>query len=284
MSEHWLVTGGSGFLGSRFVARQRASGQRVTIASRSAAGADAIRADLLDDAGIDDALAGARPTHLALFAWTTEHRKFWNDPANVAWQAASQRLVDRFLERGGEAVLGVGSCAEYAWTGDILGELAPLAAATPYGAAKAALSASVERSCAAARARSAWARIFFVYGPGEGDDKLASALVRASENGETFAATEPDRRLDLIYVDDVADALAMLARSGAGAYNIGSGVGTSVRDLAVRAGVELGATAAPAQAQPNVVADIARLRALGWGPATSLDAGLNAVRVSAIAR
>ena len=284
MSARWLVTGGAGFIGARFVARLRERGDRVAIASPNATGPDAIRADIFDEDEMDEALRIARPTHLALVAWTTEHRTFWNDPANVRWQEANQRLVDRFLTAGGEAVLGVGTCAEYAWNGEPLDERAPLQPDTPYGVAKAALGASVAKSCAAAGARSAWGRIFFVYGPGEGDVKLATALVRASEDGVPFAAAEPDRRVDLIYVDDAAEALATIAASGAGAYNIGSGTGTSVRELATLAGVAIAAPAEPVPLRPDVVADIAHLRGLGWSPSTPLARGLDAVRAARLAR
>jgi len=285
VSAHWLVTGGDGFIGSRFVARLRDAGERATIASRGARGDDSVAVDLLDDASIDSLVRDVRPTHLALFAWTTEHGTFWDDPANERWRAASLRLVDDFLANGGTTVVGVGSCAEYAWTGAVLDETAAIEPATRYGRAKAALSTAVAERCERTGARCAWGRIFFAYGPGEGAAKLATALTRAAEAGTAFAAAEPDRRLDFIYVDDIADAFAALARTGTGAYNVGSGCGTSVREMAAIAGVPIAEAAARAVApQPDVVGDNARLRSLGWAPQTGIDAGLRAIRTATVTR
>ena len=37
----------------------------------------------------------ARPTHLLHLAWTTEHGRFWTDPANLDWVAATRRSSRR---------------------------------------------------------------------------------------------------------------------------------------------------------------------------------------------
>ena len=87
-----------------------------------------------------------------------------------------------------------------------------------------------------------------------------------------------------VFVNDVVDAFCRAAESGAGVYNIGTGVETSVNELysamAQAAGVDSPAVHAEAR-----VGELSRssldpgraVRELGWSPATSLADGTAAV-------
>jgi nucleoside-diphosphate-sugar epimerase len=277
----WLVTGATGFIGRRFVTRLAQSGDEIVAISRSGA-PGTVQADVLDVEQMADVVAQSKPTHLALLAWTTEHGAFWEDPANEVWRAANAALATRFLETGGQAILGVGSCAEYAWNGALLREAsAPIRPVTRYGGAKAQLWAEIERACAQRGASAAWARVFFVYGIGEHPSKLVSSLVRSGVKEEEVALRDADRRLDLIHVDDVAGALAVLAERGAtGAYNVATGTGTPVREVAVLAGARLAPadTVNMVQREPDVIGENTRLLKLGWSPEVTLAQGVFQLR------
>jgi nucleoside-diphosphate-sugar epimerase len=282
----WLVTGGTGFIGGRFVAQLARGGDEIFPLSRGGRGGT-IRADVFDAQQMSDLIAQIKPTHLALLAWTTQHGTFWEDPANETWCAANAAIAETFLAAGGKRILGVGSCAEYSWDGRLLTEdQSPILPRTRYGTAKAELWTGIERACERYSASGVWARVFFVYGVGEHPDKLVSSLVRSAIRGDAVAVRDPDRRLDLIHVDDVARGLAALAQSGAtGACNVATGTGTTVREVAGLAG----ATLAPAdtvsvrEREPDVVGETARLSKLGWSAEVALRDGVAQLRHALLA-
>jgi nucleoside-diphosphate-sugar epimerase len=282
----WLVTGGTGFIGGRFVEQLARGGDEIFPLARSGL-AGTIRADIFDAQQMGDLITQIKPTHLALVAWTTEHGAFWEDPDNEAWRAANAALAESFLAAGGKGILGVGSCAEYAWDGTLLAEDRSLIRPrTRYGTAKAELWTEIERLCTHYGASAVWARVFFVYGVGEHPNKLVSSLVRSGIRGDHAAVRDPDRRLDLVHVDDVARALAVLAQGRAsGAFNVATGIGATVREVAGLAGASL----APAdtvnmrEREPDVVGETARLSELGWSPEVALRDGVAQLRRALLA-
>ena len=140
--------------------------------------------------------------------------------------------------------------------------------------------------------RFAIARVTNPYGPGQPAGRTAygiiNRLIQLALAGETLTLYGDGRQLrDYIHVDDVVSALLALAASPAadgGAYNVASGTGTSMADVAamlieiVGAGrvahVEWPPLAAQIEAG-DFVADVSRIkRDLGWTPAIGLREGL----------
>lgn len=270
----WLVSGASGFIGARVARLLAAAGDEVHGVTRK-------DANLLDAGAAVDLLRRIQPSHLMLFAWTTEHGTFWTDAKNDDWLAATQALADEFVRRGGAAIVGAGSCAEYAWNGTRCREdETPIAPTTPYGRAKAALFSSLSALCSQYGTRFAWGRVFFAYGPGEPSSKLIPSLIRCALDGQPLVLREPRRRLDFVHVDDVAAAFSSLGSSDAsGAYNIGTGNESVVGDVAAEIARQTGASGAiecleGSMPGPDVTADVAKLQALGWSPRFDLQSGM----------
>ncbi len=280
-----LVTGARGFIGRRCLPLLAARGYEVHAVSASAAPRDAAwhRCDLLDPAQCDALLREVRPTHLLHLAWITQPGVFWHSPANADWLAAGIHLVRRFYEGGGARALGIGSCAEYAAGDDPCDEArTPAEPATPYGRAKLALLAALRAS--AADGAWAWARVFFPYGPGDPPGRFIPDLIDSLLARRPFDCTHGNQVRDFIFVEDVAEACVALLDSGCGGiYNVGSGTGTSLRQLAAAAVAELGhaelirfgARAAPAHDPARVVANVDRIRGdLRWSPRVGIPEGL----------
>src|SRR4029453_11752597 len=95
-----LVTGAGGYIGRQTLEPLARLGFEVHGLARRPLAETGVHwhaLDMFDTAGLSAALETIRPTHLLHLAWTTEHGKFWTDPANEAWHATTLDLVDRFI-------------------------------------------------------------------------------------------------------------------------------------------------------------------------------------------
>ena len=136
------------------------------------------------------------------------------------------------------------------------------------------------------------ARVTNPYGPGQPESRTAygivNRLIHLALAGKPLTIYgDGAQRRDYIYVDDLVSALVTLAESPVSvgrAYNVGSGTGTRLIDMA-RAIIEIAGSGQvehvdwPALAGQietgDFIADIARIeRELGWRPTISLRDGL----------
>lgn len=126
------------------------------------------------------------------------------------------------------------------------------------------------------------ARLSNLYGPGMSDSNVLSAILRQlKENGPVrLLNTLPVR--DFLWVEDAADALvAMIYSDVSGIYNVGSGLGTSIAELAheviVSAGQET-REVVPSSAgakKTSLVLDISQTTSdLNWYPKMVLKKGV----------
>ena len=132
-----------------------------------------------------------------------------------------------------------------------------------------------------------WARIFNVVGAGEDDRHVGPELARQAAEivhglrPPTIDAGDLEPTRDFVDVRDVAHALVTIAERGeAGAtYNVATGRETPVRALldavldaaGLRTAVEIRRRAVPPSAVRRHVADIHRLRSLGFSPRADLN-------------
>jgi nucleoside-diphosphate-sugar epimerase len=277
MAETILVTGGTGFVGARVVDELVARGGDVVVCSRGRRTPDDrvrhVACDLLDDGEVSAMIAQLRPARLVHCAWSVEHGAFWQSPGNARWADASARLFARFFEAGGRHATALGSCAEYDWRDDAAvdwSETRAIAPATPYGVAKARACAELLRLARCHGAGAAWARLFFLFGPGEDARRLVPSVVAAAQRGGRFTLSRPHAVRDYAGTRYVGAAIARLSLAGAdpGAVNVASGeartLGRFARDIARLAGdadaVVTGAAPSPALEPARIVADISTLR------------------------
>jgi GDP-L-fucose synthase len=131
-----------------------------------------------------------------------------------------------------------------------------------------------------------------LYGPRDNFDPdrshVLSALLRRFHEGRSapsvtvWGSGRPVR--EFLYVDDLADACLFLMNQKdplpASPINVGSGRGTTVRELAEAIGAvtgfrgSLAFDATKPDGAPEKVLDSSRMHNLGWSPRTSLQEGL----------
>lgn len=283
-----LVTGGSGFIGSRLVRALLDEGADVTVADQRPGPEPRVRAvpgDLTDPAVRDAAVAEGTSTIVHLAAVTSVLRSM-DDPVrthevNVEATAgllelARRRGVERFVLASTNAVTGdVGSRP--------IDEGVPPRPLTPYGATKAAAEMLLSGYSASYGIAGAALRFANVYGPGMAHkDSFVPRLMRAAASGQGVQVYGDGTQLrDYVHVDDVVQAILLVLRTGhTGPLVVGSGRSESVNDLVTAArevtGAALPVEHVPAKPgeMPAVVLDIARARALGYEPRHTLASGL----------
>lgn len=284
-----LVTGASGFVGRHAVAALARRGFEVHAVTRgSVDGAPAAArhsVDLLAPEAAERLIREVAPSHLVHLAWYAEPNLFWSSAENVRWVEASLALVRAFGAAGGRRMVLAGTCAEYDWAHGFCSEgVTPLAPATLYGRSKHALHTVVTGLADECGLSSAWARVFFVYGPREHPSRLVAGLVRSLLRGEPARLSEGSQLRDFLHVEDVGEAFAALADCDVkGPVNVGSGDPTSVRAIAELAGeltarpelLHFGAIPMRPGDPPLVLADRRRLATeVGFTPRFTLRAGL----------
>ena len=302
MSRRVLITGGAGFVGQWVSRAMLQHGWRVfagTVdgpASGSVLTETEMRAvcwiglDVTSDDSLQRAVEESSPDwviHLAGIAFAPE--------ANASPVRAFEinalgalRLLSA-LQGSSARVLVVGSAEQYgaqeatAYPIHETGALRPL---TPYASAKAAqelIALQIQRSTGL---HVICTRSFNHSGVGHGDRYLLPTLVRRvrelPRTGGTLRIGNGDVVRDYSHVADVVDAyMLLLERAPAGeVYNVSSGKGARVRDIAERVLKRSGVTAdissdttlLRAIDVPILVGDNSKLRtATGWLPSRSLD-------------
>jgi len=287
-----LVTGGRGFIGRHAIRPLTERGYEVLVPTRSASagrdlGVHLVSCDLLSPGAAERLVAETQPTHLLHLAWYTEHGSFWNSRENLAWLAASVRLIGAFTAAGGRRAVIAGSCAEYDWCAPqpCIESATPLRPHTFYGTCKKALFEVTSAHAALAGLSLAWGRIFLVHGPHEAHARFVPSLIRSMLARQAVPMTHGLQRRDLLHAADVAEAFAALLDSEViGPVNIGSGDPVRLVDVASHIAGRLDAAqflrAGELPARPDdpgaLFPDVKRLTdEVGWKPRFSLAAGLD---------
>lgn len=289
-----LLTGAHGFVGSHLARILLEEGAKVYAVVRP--GADLsriaelkssvhlIRADLLEKDSVASSISAAKYDSCIHTAWYAEPGKYLHSDRNVDWVGASVHLAWMLATNGCKRMVGLGTCFEYDLTQGILSEASPLKPASLYAASKLAAGRGIESMANALDMSFAWARLFYLYGPGEDPRRLVPSVITSLLEGREAKTTFGEQVRDYLHVSDVARALYEIVQSDLqGPVNIGSGETHSVAEIVTEiAGIVgredlLKRGALPyREGDPEVVlADNRRLlRATNWRPRYGLREGI----------
>lgn len=130
-------------------------------------------------------------------------------------------------------------------------------------------------------------RLFNIYGPGEGSSRLIPYITSMVTAGKQAELTAGHQIRDFVHVDDAVRAFeycSRLAGSGSQSFNVATGIGTSVRKMAVMtadaAGAEpdllvFGARPGRSSEAASVVGSYSALSiAVGWQPQIAVNDGV----------
>jgi UDP-glucose 4-epimerase len=293
---HALVTGGAGFIGSHLTRALLASGRRVTVIDNLSVGrrdvvpdgARFVQGDIRDERAVADALQGVDCVfHLAAQVTIRgSFDRFYEDlDTNVMGTARLLKAVDPAVVKW---FVLASSMAVYA-DADAprpIDENHPARPLSPYGYGKLAAEGVARQILEGRGIPFSAVRFFNTFGPGQTYTPYVGVItifVTRLLRGEapTIFGDGAQQR-DFVHVDDIVAGTMAAPGREPGTYNLGTGRGTSLNDLAAllvnRINPALIAHHAPAPAGElrYSIADIGAARqALGYAPTRTIESELD---------
>lgn len=278
-----LITGATGFIGQYLV--PLLEGHQLLLlgleeARFSQSGCVYLKADLGDEA-----------------SWKKQVRDFAPDACiHLAWKGLpdysfhcclenfliSVRLFGFLQSLRCRKILVAGTCWEYGNAQGRVKEEDQALASSLFASFKTSLRIVGESLFAQGPADFIWARLFFVYGPGQRESSLIPSCYTAMAAGRQPVLKNPNVACDFIHVADVAAAFKALieADNARGIFNIGSGIATEVSRVCSYVSAALnvnspGLVSNSLAEKSGFWADISRIRIkTGWKPQISLQKGV----------
>lgn len=281
-----LVSGATGFIGSRLCGCLAAAGWRVAALvrpGRSVDDADEMLESTAGASGLCRFFRRFRPDavfHLAACAREQTPGDVGDVIAcNISLGA---QILEAMARSGIRNMINTGSSWQNADP-----DRAEYSPNTLYAASKQAFEAIIEYYAAVRGLRAVTLRLFDTYGEGDGRRKFLNAALAAVDAGEPLGMTPGDQEIDLVHVDDVCQAFlrafALVSREDApphAVYGVSSGERIRLRELAERIGRVTGGKAdfrfgARPYRKHEVMFARRHYEPLpGWKPSVGLDEGL----------
>ncbi|GAB2670088.1 NAD-dependent epimerase/dehydratase family protein [Arenimonas aestuarii] len=240
------VSGASGFLGRHTCAALAATGADLVLLRHASdpglPSAQVVHADLgqAPDPELFDRLG--RPDALLHLAWGGLPN--YASPHHVQQELPRHtRFLESLLRSGLRRLVVAGTCLEYGLREGALDESMPAAPTTAYGQAKDALRRHLQTLQAELGFDLAWARLFYLYGPGQAPTSLYSLVQAAARCGDPSLPMSPgDQERDFLPAAEAGRLLAWLCLNAGnvGVVNICSGKPVAVRTMAETWLAELG--------------------------------------------
>ena len=308
-----LVSGGAGFIGSTLVDALLARGDDVVIVddlstgradnlvSAKSAGAELVAADVRDARSLQSIVAAHRPQLVFHLAAQVDVRISVSDPGrdvrvNVE---GTVNMLDAAERAGAESFVFASSCAVY---GDPfnhhgedgidigafpLTEDAPVRPDAPYGQGKLGAEGYVALYRNLHGLRTASLRFANVYGPRQnalGESGVVAIFCdRLASGRRPTIFGDGTQSRDFVFVDDAVAALLAAGDSGAGGeFNIGTGVETTVLEVAEKLRLLGGRddflpdmeSARPGEIRRMALRSDRAHDVLGWQPSVDFESGL----------
>ena len=277
-----IVLGASGFLSAWAIRSLVGDGHLVTAVARPGsdlwrlAGVDGVSILRAADAAWPDAIEQSGADALLSLDWsgaaTSHHEDDAAQLANLPRQAA---LIGAAARAGVTRIVGVGSQTEYGVQQHPIAEEVEPDPATAYGRAKVASQRQLADLAQRAGIHWVWARVFSLYGPLDADARLLPSIADAAATGSRIALTPATQPWSYLAAPDAGRALALLATDpgAAGIVNVAHPEAPPLRQHIEEFAAVLGATGLldfgaipPGSNSSTRIADIGRLRQLGWEP------------------
>ena len=166
-------------------------------------------------------------------AWYAEPGKYLDSPLNTDCYNGTVSMVKGASKAGIKKFVGIGTCFEYKFSDCPLEISSPLDPQTPYAKAKVDTFLYLTQFCNDHKIEFLWCRLFYLYGEGEDERRLIPYLRKTLSHGNKVQLTSGDKVKDYLDIKEAGRIIANLSiKKHTGAYNVCSGKGVSIKDLA----------------------------------------------------
>lgn len=245
------ITGATGFIGRHVCQILIAAGYDVTAIIRKGS-ANRLPPGIACTVEVDDIFtqsatfwaAHFQPdAHIIHLAWTATPGEYINDPQNLGCLVGTLTMAEGAIKARAAKFTGIGTCIEYRMGDAPLGIDTPLDPQSPYAGAKAAAFTALSTCLKNTDTAFAWCRLFNLHGEGEHPNRLIASLHTRLSSGHEIPLSDGAQVRDFLDVADGAHRIAATALGPLiGPVNICSGIGISVRDLALGIAADYGRT------------------------------------------
>lgn len=239
-----FITGGTGFIGRQVVSMLTARGHKLLLLSRksiktnpnSTKNISLLKGDLKHISTLYSKIKKFKPDIIIHLAWEGIPDYGWDMSIKNIFYSLNLIILARKINV--KKILITGSCWEY---GDLIGRIkednfqtTPHFSVAPFVFAKRAIRVIGGKIAEDGKMQFLWARLFFVYGPGQKTTSLIPYLISCFKKDIIPKIKNKAGGNDFVYVDDVACALVTLLKESEKqntVYNIGSGKITSIAKI-----------------------------------------------------
>ena len=175
-------------------------------------------------------------------AWYAERGKYLESSLNIECLSGTLNFASAAAKHGIKKFVGVGTCFEYDLdTVKGLDVNSPLNPRHLYSISKSAAFLLLSKLFLNKKIDFLWTRIFYLYGEGEDDRSLVAELRKKLKLNETIDLTQGKQIRDFMDVEVAGSVIADASMgSNVGPFNVCSGEGISVRQLAENIADEYG--------------------------------------------
>ena len=238
-----LLTGGTGMVGANLAHRLVADGFQVGILTRPGSprhrlqaiegSLDFFEVAITDADAVNRAVERAAPRIVYHLASTPFNPPTFSPEEHLrVIVLGTLNILEAVRQAPETVVVFTGSAAAYG-SGSNLSEDQPLKPATILGACKAAAATLLQTYARMHGTRTVELRLFMPYGPWEHPGRLIPQAIRAALAGKDIPMSLGEQQRDLVYVEDVVDALMLAGTSPlapGSVFNIASGSGTPIKE------------------------------------------------------
>ena len=201
-----------------------------------------VKLDLRDKSAIDEVMQKYKPTHLLHLAWEGSARKAsaaYNseksfEELNWEWLNISIKLLNSFIDAGGEYFIATGTAVEYGNQMDNCKEDMPVDSQYPYPKCKQAFLEVLKAAKITHGLKFLWLRLFYVVSmTSKAKTTIILQALQALKNKQDFETwINPETEFDFVLIDDIASiARELIQNKTEGVINIGTGHPTNVSNL-----------------------------------------------------
>lgn len=192
-------------------------------------------------------------------------------------EEARQNEVEKFVYVSSSHVYGIPKYLP-------MDEQHPINPQEPYAASKAAAEMLVNTYALNYGLKTTITRPFNIYGAGQSEGFIIPSIIKQAKEKETVELGNITPTRDFLYITDAINGILIIAESGDGTYNLGSGSETSIKEVVetvidiINPGKKFVSVESRKRSKaidiPRMCADVSKLKKLGWLPEVGLKDGL----------